>query len=201
VELISLDLHRLTAWEVVNGVSLSVVTSAPVSSSLPNGLQVTIASGTSGTVAFANTGYWGIKVTSGSNYTGSFYVKSSNYAGPISVSLQGASSKTVYATTTPVSKVTSTYTKYTFTLIPTSSAPDSNNIFVVHLTASGASTTSFGLFSLFPPTYKNRPNGMRVDLATVMAATSPKIWRFPGGNNLEGETIATRWKWNETIGP
>lgn len=28
-----------------------------------------------------------------------------------------------------------------------------------------------------------------------------KFLRFPGGNNLEGNTIDGRWKWNETIGP
>lgn len=28
-----------------------------------------------------------------------------------------------------------------------------------------------------------------------------KFLRFPGGNNLEGLTVPTRWKWNETIGP
>jgi alpha-N-arabinofuranosidase len=141
-------------------------------------------------------------VQSGWNYTGSFYVKSSNYAGPVTVSLVGASSKTVYATATPVTKVTSSYTKYTFSFQPTTSAPDANNYFEVHLTATGsAATVYFGLFSLFPPTFNNHPNGLRVDLATAMAATAPKVWRFPGGNNLEGNTIATRWKWNETIGP
>ena len=60
------------------------------------------------------------------------------------------------------------------------------------------------------------PNGLRMDLAQAMADTAPKVWRFPGGacfhfvgfgvtaftgNNLEGDTPATRWKWNETIGP
>ena len=29
----------------------------------------------------------------------------------------------------------------------------------------------------------------------------PAFFRFPGGNNLEGDTIEGRWKWNETIGP
>jgi alpha-L-arabinofuranosidase len=183
-------------------------------------LQVDLAAGTTGTAGFANTGYWGIshdltssvsvltevltgiKVQSGWTYTGSFYVKSSNYAGPVTVSLQGNNSGTVYATATPVSKVTDTYNKYTFTLKPTSSAPDEQNVFTVQLVPTGEDAlVYFGLFSLFPPTFKNRPNGLRIDLAEAMAATAPKIWRFPGGNNLEGESIQGRWKWNETIGP
>jgi alpha-N-arabinofuranosidase len=35
----------------------------------------------------------------------------------------------------------------------------------------------------------------------AMKDFGPKFLRFPGGNNLEGETIDGRWKWNETIGP
>lgn len=29
----------------------------------------------------------------------------------------------------------------------------------------------------------------------------PGIFRFPGGNNLEGQTVDTRWKWKNTVGP
>lgn len=29
----------------------------------------------------------------------------------------------------------------------------------------------------------------------------PAFFRFPGGNNLEGQTFATRWQWNATVGP
>jgi alpha-N-arabinofuranosidase len=58
-----------------------------------------------------------------------------------------------------------------------------------------------GLFTLFPPTFKNRVNGMRIDIAETMAGTTPRVWRFPGGNNVEGLEFNERWKWNETIGP
>ncbi|KAJ6604947.1 glycoside hydrolase superfamily [Mycena sp. CBHHK59/15] len=57
------------------------------------------------------------------------------------------------------------------------------------------------MFSLFPPTFRGRENGMRIDLAEAIAGTQPSIWRFPGGNNIEGNSIDTRWKWNETLGP
>ncbi|KAF7797072.1 hypothetical protein EIP86_008264 [Pleurotus ostreatoroseus] len=56
------------------------------------------------------------------------------------------------------------------------------------------------MFSLFPPTFKNRPNGMRVDIAETLVEMGPKFFRFPGGNNLEGQTTATRWQWNATVG-
>jgi alpha-L-arabinofuranosidase len=55
--------------------------------------------------------------------------------------------------------------------------------------------------SLFPPTYRNRPNGLRPDLVKLVQATGPKIFRFPGGNYVEGVTVDTRWNWKQTIGP
>jgi alpha-N-arabinofuranosidase len=59
----------------------------------------------------------------------------------------------------------------------------------------------FNLISLFPPTYKNRPNGLRPDLAEAFAELNGKFLRLPGGNMLEGNTQTNWWKWNETIGP
>lgn len=58
----------------------------------------------------------------------------------------------------------------------------------------------FNLISLFPPTYKNRKNGLRPDIMEDLAALNPKFLRLPGGNMLEGNIITEFWKWNETIG-
>jgi alpha-L-arabinofuranosidase len=55
--------------------------------------------------------------------------------------------------------------------------------------------------SVFPPTYRNRTNGLRPDLVELLKQMRPKIFRFPGGNYIEGVTIDTRWDWKKTIGP
>ena len=57
------------------------------------------------------------------------------------------------------------------------------------------------LVSLFPPTYKDRPNGNRVDIMELLAAMKPRFLRFPGGNYLEGPNYENRFNWKETIGP
>ena len=62
-------------------------------------------------------------------------------------------------------------------------------------------TLWLSLVSLFPPTYKNRPNGNRVDLMELFAAMKPAFLRFPGGNYLEGPNYENRFNWKETIGP
>jgi alpha-L-arabinofuranosidase len=55
--------------------------------------------------------------------------------------------------------------------------------------------------SLFPPTFHNRANGLRVDLMQKIADTKPGFFRVPGGNYLEGNTLDTRFEWKKTIGP
>ncbi|KAG9096781.1 hypothetical protein FRC06_008328 [Ceratobasidium sp. 370] len=177
----------LAGWAAYNGATIDVTNSTPgVSKALPNSLQVTIPAGSTGSVGFQNTGYWGMKVQSGWTYTGSFYVKSSNFAAPITVSLVSATSGQVYATKT-LTGVSASWKKLSFSFKPTASAPDTNNVlrFSVDAASTVGKTLYFGMFSLFPPTYKNRPNGMRIDLAETLIATKPGIFRFPGGNNLE----------------
>jgi len=50
----------LNSWSAVNGATISVVRdSTPISTALPNALQVVIPTGRSGGVGFANAGYSG----------------------------------------------------------------------------------------------------------------------------------------------
>jgi alpha-N-arabinofuranosidase len=82
-------------------------------------------------------------------------------------------------------------------------APNINNTFAITMDASQVAghTLYFGLISLFPETFKGRTNGLRKDLAQAFHDLKPKFLRFPGGNNLEGVSVQTRWKWWKTIGP
>jgi alpha-L-arabinofuranosidase len=49
--------------------------------------------------------------------------------------------------------------------------------------------------------HRARPNGNRIDLMQRMAGLDPSFLRMPGGNYLEGNTIAERYQWKQTIGP
>lgn len=40
---------------------------------------------------------------------------------------------------------------------------------------------------------------MRIDIAETLAGITPTVWRWPGGNNLEGSVVDKRWKWNESV--
>ena len=122
----------------------------------------------------------------------------------LTVSLRSNTTSEVFAST----KISLThpsffdYTALTAQLVNTAQAPDTNNTFAVTFDASevAGATFYFGLISLFPETFKDRPNGLRKDLALAVNDLNPKFLRFPGGNNIEGFSITERWIWNETIG-
>ena len=122
----------------------------------------------------------------------------------LTVSLRSNTTSEVFAST----KISFTnpsffdYTALTAQLTNTAQAPDTNNTFAVPFDASevAGATFYFGLISLFPETFKNRPNGLRKDLALAINNLNPKFLRFPGGNSIEGYSIAERRIWNETIG-
>lgn len=161
----------LTAWHSVNSGSLSVIADPnPVSSALPNSLQLKIPSGQRGTVGFSNEGYWGIKVDSSWTYTTSFYFKfpsRSSFRGDLSVGLQDSAGKLLASKRVPISGTATSWTHVQTQLKPTTSAANTNNSFVVTVDGAGGQTIDFAMFSLFPPTFKNRSNGMRIDIAEV----------------------------------
>ena len=56
--------------------------------------------------------------------------------------------------------------------------------------------------SLFPVnTWKGRENGLRADLAQALYDLNPGVFRFPGGCIIEGNSLATRYQWKNSVGP
>ena len=152
-------------------------------------------------VGFANTGYNGIPVHN-QTYNSSFWMMG-NYSGIINLQLIGSHSGIVYADhNLTVNSTDSGFTQFKTSFASTSS-PDGDNEW--HLTFDGSKTAgsslNFGYIQLFMPTHHERENGLREDLAKVIQKAEPKFLRFPGGNNIEGLQVDTRWKWNATIGP
>ena len=61
--------------------------------------------------------------------------------------------------------------------------------------------TELEFISLFPKdTFKGRRNGMRKDIAELIAALKPGFMRFPGGCIVEGRSYANMYRWKDTIG-
>ncbi|KAI0264655.1 glycoside hydrolase family 51 protein [Gloeopeniophorella convolvens] len=213
------------AWHPVNGSQIAVIADPePLSSALPNALQVNVSQDASGQIGVGNEGYRGINVNSSWTYNASFFYRfpgsppSNDTAANISLV---SASGDIFATETAQLSTTSNWTQVLLTLKPSRPANNTSNNFTV--TVDGAAlagkSTNFALFSLFPPTFKGQQNGMRADLSEALLDPTPSFFRWPGGNNLEassefnfsliltsvsllqGVTLSSRWQWNATIGP
>ena len=65
-----------------------------------------------------------------------------------------------------------------------------------------AAHVGIDMISLFPQeTFMGRKNGLRKDLAQVIADLKPKFIRFPGGCMSHGQGLENIYHWNETVGP
>lgn len=194
-------------WSAVGGTTLTLDTATPLNEALNRSLKVVLPSGTGAgsRAGVANDGFWGIPVRPRTTYTARLFAKASRRIGPLTVSIESADGGTVYASAR-IAHVGTGFPDRPFelTLSTGSGAPVTGE---ARLTVTTADPTAAGEtlwlqhVSLFPPTYNNRPNGLRIDLMEKLVALKPKFLRFPGGNFLEGNTIATRFNWKNTIGP
>lgn len=177
-----------------------------------------------GRVGVANEGYWGIPVKPSTSYHASFYIKGTdrrepprwpwepkpkgpqlpvienNTPGPITVSIESNDGKTVYAKGTINLKKSIYWKQYEVDLTTGADVkPTKDARFIISTDRVGV--YYFNLVSLFPPTYKNQPNGFRTDLMQMLVDMKPRFLRFPGGNFLEGPKITDAFPWKETLGP
>ncbi|KAK1221325.1 hypothetical protein PQX77_015872 [Marasmius sp. AFHP31] len=192
----------LKAWSPVNGAQIAVVAdSNPVSNALPNSLTLTVPEGSTGSIGVANEGYFGIKVSSSWEYKASFFYRTS-FSGDATISLQTSSGEVLGITTASLTGDEASWKQASVKFTPTTDADSVDNQFVVTVDAEAASgqVINLALFSLFPPTFNNRENGLRIDIAETLQEMKPAFFRFVGGNNL-GQTTERRWQWNATIGP
>ncbi|KAI9719501.1 MAG: hypothetical protein M1828_006208 [Chrysothrix sp. TS-e1954] len=201
----------LTGWAGIGDVRLSLDVLHPLSDTMSVALQVDILSNATGEVGILNYGkcWWGFDV-SPQTYNASFYVTQN--AGRMARAITGfdvslrsnVTNQTWAASHIPLDRNVSTtgYDHYESQIVNTAQAPDDNNVFALTMNASevAGETFYFDFVSLFPETFNNRPNGLRKDLAQAMYDLGPKFLRMPGGNNIEGYSPQTRYRWQDTLG-
>ena len=198
------DARTPVHWSVVEGtgatVRISLDKEQPLNSALTTSLRMEIsAASPQAPAGVANTGYWGIPVKPSTRYTASFYARATqDFSGPVALTIESVDGGTVYASA-DVPRLKGDWRQYTVTLRTGRIAPTSKARFALKVHRPG--TVWLSLVSLFPPTWKNRPNGLRPDLMQMLVDLKPAFLRFPGGNYLEGNNISTRFDWKRTIGP
>ncbi len=188
-------------WSAVGDGKITLDASQPLNDALGVSLKLDASKASeSSPVGIANGGYWGIPVRPNTAYRASFYARGEHFSGPLEVSLQSANGDKVFASAV-VPKISSTRQKYDITLSTANVETSKANRFVISTKQPGEQgAVCFQNVSLFGPTFKNHPNGTRPDIMQLMADMQPKFLRFPGGNYLEGNSIAERFNWRETIG-
>lgn len=146
-----------------------------------------------------NRGYWGIPIRAGARYQARLSLVAPKGVQPATLSLESNDGSTVYASA-PLKAETREWQDLSVELIVRKNlpAPITGRLAI---RTSRDQETSFRYVSLFTETYNDRPNGNRKDLMDLLVAMKPKFLRFPGGNYLEGNSLAERFDWKSTIGP
>jgi alpha-L-arabinofuranosidase len=148
-------------------------------------------------VGLKNSGFDGIVVSAGEKYNFSVFARqlSSNTV-TFSVSLQTQEGKIIAESS--ITTATNDWKKYETSLVARESC---NNACLVVLAVSEGKT-ALDMVSLFPAkTFRNHPNGLRTDLAQMLADMKPGFIRFPGGCLTHGDGLGNMYRWKNTIGP
>ncbi len=183
------------AWSAVGGSELKLISDNLLNDVQKKALEVEVKQAGGGV---QNEGFWGINAVKGDTYSLSLWAKAlDGKPGKLTarlVSKDGTDLGSVELT----GKVKGKWQKMEAKLVATGSDEQAH----FELTAENPCRLALDVVSLFPPTYKNRPNGMRPQLAEMLAAMKPKFMRFPGGCYVEGqEAPENAFRWERTIGP
>ncbi|UPK72219.1 alpha-L-arabinofuranosidase C-terminal domain-containing protein [Chitinophaga filiformis] len=176
--------------------TFAIDTTAPIH---PNNRHYAVLDTKAPGAALVNSGYDGIPVKKGDKYELSLFANQlSGKSGKVLVRLVSpAQSNNVIAQTT-ITFSGNSWKKAQAVLTATADA-DSAQLELQPLTAG---RLALDMISLFPQaTFKGRKNGLRADLAQVIADIHPRFVRFPGGCVAHGDGLNNIYRWKNTIGP
>ena len=177
-----------TAWKLEGeGTTWTIETQAPIHK---NNAHYAVLKTTAPGAKLTNEGWDGIPLQKGKKYDFSLFTKG---AGPLRVSL--VEGKTIIASKT--FKATKEWRQQKVVLTALQSADKAS--LVIEPLEVGSIHLDF--ISLFPQeSFKGHPNGLRKDLAEVIADLKPRFVRFPGGCATHGQGIDNIYHWQATVG-
>ena len=196
------DWNSRYAWELksykadapAEPVVLEIDTAAPLH---PNNPHYAVLHAQSTELDLINRGFDGIHIRKGEKYNLSFFSRIQGKGqGILQVQLRNRSGKPLAQAAVKVAP--GEWTKQHLTLQAVEDA-DSASLSIQTVTPG---IYALDMISLFPQkTFKNRPNGLRADLAQTIADLHPRFMRFPGGCMamvyiifITGKKRLVRWK-------
>jgi alpha-L-arabinofuranosidase len=195
----------IAAWYLVKaGSTADLYPQTPSDTEMLNSRQdhcikLRVTSVDSGSVGLANGGYWGIGLKNNTTYKVSFWAKKGqNFAGTLKAKLESNGGR-VYAESKDF-KPTAGWQHFTCDLTTRGlSKLSGENRFALYASTTG--DVYFDVVTVMAPTWKNRPNGLRLDLAEKLAALKLKYVQFPGGCTAESASMDVSWNWKNSVGP
>ena len=174
-----------------NGTEWSIETDNPIHK---NNAHYAVLNTTNVGAALVNDGHDGIVVRKGEKYDLTIFLKKLNGAGKVKVSIVDGNN--ILAETTLAGAADWKQCKAVLT-----AKADCDNA-RLSITPLQAGKLAVDFVSLFPQkTFKNRQNGLRPDLAQLLADMHPKFIRFPGGCVSHGQGLENMYRWIYTVGP
>ncbi|MCX7985565.1 MAG: carbohydrate binding domain-containing protein, partial [Bacteroidales bacterium] len=152
-------------------------------------MKLVVSQPDNGNFKVINKGYWGISVIKGEKYQLSIYLRSLASAS-IKVALEDLKGKVIDAKI--IKGIPKEWKKYEITFTATATEPQA----VFSISPQTPTTYWVDMVSLFPEkTFKRRTNGVRADIAQMIADFKPGFLRFPGGCVVEGADYENRIIW------
>lgn len=188
------------SWSAVGSAKMALVTDRMLNSAQAHALEVTTTKAGDGV---SNVGFWGMNIVEGQTYSLKFWMRSEGANALSQAQLLNSAGQAIGQAA--IAKADGAdygngWQLYTASITATGSDAKGK----LALTADGAGKSVIDVVSLFPPTYKGRENGCRIDLAEMLEAMHPAFVRFPGGCYVEGtfrNDKTNRFEWKNTIGP
>lgn len=184
-----------TGWTVLGNVT--VMDESPAFDRNPHYVRV-VNDGRLLRAGLDNDGFRGIGLKNGKEYRFSVYARVPN-GGSAKVAIEFINSGGENPVKGEITVTGNNWEKYTVVL--KSNFTDTHARLRVLLPDKGT-TVDMDHISLFPvDTWKGRENGLRADLAQAINDLNPGVFRFPGGCIIEGNSLATRYQWKNSVGP
>lgn len=158
-------------------------------------------------VGIANSGFGGILLKEGETYNASFWTYQA-FMGimwgrgdnskpmPVTLRLETRDGEVLAEAGTEI--LGREWRKVSLSLTPTRTVTDARLVLLAHEQGG----ICIDMVSLLPEkTFRNRPNGLRADLAQAIADINPKFIRFPGGCLVHAGGVQSYYDWKDSIGP
>ena len=154
-------------WWTIGDATFSISSQNLLSAAQKRAMHLNLTKAGDGT---RNIGFWGINIVRGQTYRASFWVRTANnWTGDVTLTLESYEGADFGHTSVHVSEAVQ-WKKYTAEI----TATGSYQLGWFAIRGSKAGTIYLDCVSLMPPTFKNRENGMRRDLAEKLAALHPR---------------------------